>query len=483
MHVVTTTAGPVAGRAVSAPAEAGSSRDLWYFGGVPYARAERFGAPMPPLPWHDVRDARTPGAAPPQRADGPAVVPGMTPDRIDEDCLTAEIWSPGPGGRRPVLVWVPGGSFRIGGASLPTYDGRRLAAEGDVVVIGLNYRLGALGFLAADGVPSNLGLRDLLAALDWIRANAASFGGDGDRITLMGESAGAGAILHLLTRPDLPCRGAIVLSGSPTMTLTERKARAVAERFLALAGVPSAAALAGADVEAVLDAQAKAVVDLAATAGMMPFHPWVDGDVVPRAPLDAAADDALAPVALVLCTTAHEMELFRTAVPTLPDEFAVPFLAAKGRALGLDHESAERGLAACEGDLVTAIADVDLHLPALAVARSHARRGLDVWRASFTWEAPTHRACHALDLPFHFGSLDVEDWRAFAGAADPAAARVADQLSARLRAAWTTFATRGRPVCEPIGHWPAFDDERVIELGAEVGVVPDPARPRWEAWT
>ena len=474
---VATTAGPVVGSWVSGGV---ASREILHLGGVPYAEAERFGLPRAPTPWTAPRDATHPGAAPPQRTEGLELVPGMAPAHTAEACLTAEVWTPGTGSGRPILVWIPGGSFRIGGAGLPTYDGRHLAADGDMVVVGLNYRLGALGFLASDGVPSNLGLRDLLVAIDWIRANAAAFGGDAERITLMGESAGAGAITHLLTRPDLPIAGAIVLSGSATMTLDAPTAQRVAARTLELAGVADAAALAGVPVDDVLDAQMRAVADLAATVGMMPFHPWVDGDVVPAAPLDAATADALAPVPLVLGTTAHEMELFRDVVPVLPAEHAVGFLTARAAPLGCTRAAVAAGLEACGGDLVAAIADVNLHLPALRIAESHARRGLPVWRASFTWESAEHRACHAVDLPFHFGTLDVAGWREFAGAVGNPAA---DELSRRLRLAWAAFAATGTPACEPIGDWPGWGTDRaVVALGPEVTAGDDPDGERLRSW-
>lgn len=409
---------------------------------------------------------------------------------------------------RPVLVWIPGGSFRIGGASLPTYDGRHLAADGDMVVIGLNYRLGLLGFLAAEGVPSNLGLRDLLAAIDWIRANAVAFGGDPERITLMGESAGAGAITHLLSRPDLPIAGAIVLSGSATMTLGLATARVVAETVFEVAGVSGAAGLAGRSVEDLLDVQTQAVGDLAATVGMMPFHPWVDGDVVPVAPLEAATAGALRTVPLVIGTTAHEMELFRPMVPTLPTEYAARYLQGRAAPLGLTPEGVAAGLAACDGDLVAAIADIDLQLPALWLAESHARRGLPVWRVLFTWESPGHQACHALDLPFHFGTLDVDVWREFAGATG-ADAEDADRLSEHLRQAWAQFAATGVPGCPSIGDWPTYvgnnrtaaasggehagapcnigDDLRersnlVTETGRNIRAAPDLNGSRYAAW-
>lgn len=510
-----TTAGVVAGSVVRGGE---SGREVHHFGGVPYASAERFGLPRSPDVWAGERDCTRPGPLPPQRTAGLELVPGMVPEATAEDCLTAEIWIPADASQpadssapadddrggavhaagsaggappaagapepRPVLVWIPGGSFRVGGAGLATYDGRHLAADGDLVVIGLNYRLGVLGFLAADGVPSNLGLRDLLAALDWIRDHAAAFGGDPERITLMGESAGAGAIIHLLTRPDLPVARAIVLSGSATLTLDAPTARQVADRFVALAGVDGVDKVATLSVEQILDAQMAAVGDLAATVGMMPFHPWVDGDVVPKSPLEAGADGTLAAIPVVYGTTSEEMELFRSMVPSLPTAYAEQFLRGKGAKLGLTEAGVSAGLAACDGDLVVAIADVDLHLPALALAESHARRGMPVWRASFTWRSPEHGACHAVDLPFHFGTFGVDGWDTFTGAIGADAAPAAG-LSRRLREAWASFARTGRPACDPIGDWPVFrggSDAPVIECGRDMRAGADPAAHRLAAW-
>ena len=477
--------GPILGRTVDVP----DGPSVLHFGGVPYAQAPRFGLPDAVDRWFTARDCTRPGALPPQRIEGLELVPGMAVGETHEQCLSAEVWTPSTeptiAGSRPILVWIPGGSFRVGGAALATYDGRRLAADGDMVVVGLNYRLGLLGFLNAPGVPSNLGLRDLLAALDWIRTNAAAFGGDPERIVLLGESAGAGAIYHLLTRPDLACAGAIVFSGSPTMTQTSATAGHVGETVLRLAGAGSIADLADAPIDTLLDVQGAAVADLARTVGMMPFHPWVDGDVVPVSPLAAAAADGLAAIPLVVATTADEMELFRSMVPTLPRPHAVGLLVAKAAALGIDTAGVERGLTACGDDLVTAIADVDLQLPALLVAESHARRGLPVWRASFTWQSAAHRACHALDLPFHFGTFDVDEWSVFAviSGADGARRRAAEDLSRQMRAAWAAFARTGTPKCEPIGDWPVFDGgPSVVELGRVVDVVNDAGFERLTSW-
>jgi para-nitrobenzyl esterase len=374
------------------------------------------------------------------------------------------------------LVWVPGGSYRIGGASLPTHDGARLAAE-SVVVVGCNYRLGVLGWLGADGVPSNLGLRDLAAAVAWLRDVVPAFGGDPDRIVLMGESAGAGAIAHLLSTPGLstggqPVAGAILQSGAPAATLDPSLVEWVGEQVFEAAGVDDAAALRALPLDAILAAQERAVEAALGKVGMMPFHPFLDGDLLGAPPFRAA----LAAVPLVVGTNADEMELFRDQVPALPEDLAVRFLARKAVPFGItDEEQVREGLRACGGDLVEAVADLDLHLPNELMARAHRARGNRVWRYRFTWEAPVRGACHALDLPFTFGTLDVAGWRDFAGAHDPRA----DDLSTRMRRAWAAFATGAEPVDAVVGRWP---EPELVHLGADATLGDDAVARRVGVW-
>jgi para-nitrobenzyl esterase len=465
-------AGPIVGRADD------SSRQhvgVVRFGGVPYARADRWGLPES-CTWTEPFDATRPGPAPPQTVGGLDLVPGMIPDAQSEDCLTAELCTPSVDGSRPVLVWVPGGSYRVGGASLPLYDGAQLAAH-DVVVVGLNYRLGALGWLAVDGVPANLPLRDLRAAVDWLHANVAAFGGDPQRIVLMGESAGSGAIAHLLAAyPDLPVTGAILQSGAPAGTLDADAAQWVAETFLASAGASSVDELRDVPVDALLAAQDQTVVDALAKVGMMPFHPWVDGEVL----RGRAHESPLPPIPLVVGTTAHEMELFRDQVPALPPAVAVPYLAGKAARLGITDEARVRAAFGVGGDdMVEAVADLELHVPNEILARGHEARGHAVYRYRFEWESPEKRACHALDLPFTFGTFDVSTWCEFAGATGARRAH-ADALSQQIREAWTSFAATGTPSDAVVGPWPTLG--RVCLGSDEPQEFHDPVAHRTGIW-
>ena len=178
------------------------------FRAVPYAAAPtgelRFKPPQPMPGWQGVRDATRDGPIAPQGRSRLAHVMGDFERPQSEDCLTLTVWTPAADSRkRPVLVWIHGGAFASGAGSLPWYSGERLAANGDVVVVSINYRLGALGFLCLPGISEgNLGLLDQVAALRFIRDNIAAFGGDPDNVTVVGQSAGAASIAIIMTMPQ-----------------------------------------------------------------------------------------------------------------------------------------------------------------------------------------------------------------------------------------------------------------------------------------
>ncbi|HEY7137132.1 MAG TPA: carboxylesterase/lipase family protein [Acidimicrobiia bacterium] len=490
LDLVDTRDGPVRGRVERDP----DGRGVRVFRGIPYAAPpvgpRRFAAPAPVAPWREPFDAARFGPSAPQPSGGPlaGLVPGMTVGTQDEDCLTLNVWTPATstsGGARPVMVWFHGGAFTIGGSSLPTYDGARLACEGDVVVVSCNYRLGALGFASVDA--PNCGLLDQLAALEWVRANAAAFGGDPGNVTVFGESAGAGCILHLLAAPGARgrFRRAIVQSGATNLTLQPDAAAEVANAFGRHLGVEVDAvdALRATPVADVLAAQEATAASVFATVGMMPFHPVADGDVVASAPLGAVAAGVADDVELLIGTTRDEMRLFFGVDTALDrDRLArrVDRLvgAADGPALLAAYEaSAEPGRdepGALWADVMT---DAEMTRPAVAIADAHAARGATTYSYLFTWPAapgPVELgACHAIDLPFTFGTLDREGWSDFVADAD-----AAEALSARVRAAWCAFARDGDP------GWPRYEPSRrtTMLLGRDARPADDPFGARLRTW-
>jgi len=436
--------------------------------GVPYARAERFGTPYP-VPFDASRAYDRFGPAAPQPRDSPLgeIVPGMQVVDTDEHaCLTLNVWAPPTVGPHPVLVWFHGGSFIIGASSQAVYDGALLSGEQSVVVVTVNSRLGALGFLdmrAAGGV-ANCGMRDALCALEWVREHIGSFGGDPARVVGFGESAGGGLLLHLLASPMSRglLAGAIVQSGATSATLDDVQAPLVVETMCKEAGVTGAAGLRTLPVDALLDAQNRALSTLLQPVGMMPFHPMVDGDVLPARPVDAIGAGATGGVALIAGTTADEMALFvdRAALPRdrLVRRIARYLQTDEEQAARVaDHYAAQLGGAGNADVWRAFLGDREMQDPCRAVLDAHAPHG-PAYTYCFTWEGPDAGACHGIDIPFPFGNF-ADGWEAFAGMDADARA-----LSRRMRDAWAAFARTGDP------GWPPYPSAMI--LGREPHVVP-----------
>ncbi len=455
------------------------------FRGIPYAAppvgALRFRPPAPMAPWSGTRAATAFGAGPAQARDAPlsGLVPGMGVAKTDEDCLTLNVWVPQASGPpRAVLVWFPGGSFVIGAASLPVYDGARLAHDGDVIVVSANYRLGALGFCDARpwGGVANCGVRDAIAALEWVRDNIAAFGGDPERVTAFGESAGGGIVLHALASPMAAglVAGVIVQSGATEYTLTADRAAVVTEMLCAELGIDDPARLDEVAADDVIDAQSRAQGRLLETVGMMPFHPSIDDEVVLDRPAATLATGAAAGVRMLAGTTADEMRLF---VPPSDDLTRARVCKRVARYLDVDANRAEAVVTGYEQAIgsatpadvwTTVFSDVEMQLPLRRVLDAHAAHG-PTFTYLFTWEAPGLGACHGVDIPFAFGTLDVDSWDGFLGADADAYA-----CSAAMRRAWAAFARDGHP------GWPALSAGRypTMTFGRECLLLEDPLGPR-----
>lgn len=467
--VVETRSGALEGRRIGATDE---------FLGIPYAAPPvgplRFRPPEPVASWPGVRPALTPGPACPQP---PSALPGMEPGPQHEACLFLNVTTPrADGGRRPVLVWFHGGGFTTGSASQALYRGTRLAERGDVVVVTANYRLGALGFLHArsadlplEGACDNAGLLDQIAALRWVHENIAAFGGDPERVTIFGESAGGMSVATLLAMPG--ARGlfarAIAQSGAAQATYDRDAAARVAHRLLAELGLEarSAERLRSVPAERLLEAQTRVVAALQRDAFLV-FAPVVEPETLPTHPLEAVARGAARDVPLLTGTTADEWRLFTFAVPghrRLDTDGLRRRVAHRLERIGrgdpaeiLRVYSALRPGAA-PWELFDAIeTDRLFRMPALRLAEAQLAHQPETFMYQFRWPSPAGHgrlgACHAVELPFVFGTLDVPFVGRFSGSG-PAA----EALSRRVMDAWTAFARSGSPdgVCgQP---WPRYE--------------------------
>lgn len=442
----------------------GRSRDgVDRFLGVPYAAApfgsRRFRAPEPHPGWTGTRSAREAGAASPQLPYGGGleqVLPSI--ERPGEEILHVNVWAPTdrvPAGR-PVFVWVHGGAFARGSNALDAYDGTPFARDG-LVFVSVNYRLGAEGFSVLDGAPLNLGLLDVIAALRWVRREAAAFGGDPARVTVAGQSAGASliaaAIVHDDGGPALAER--LILQSGPFAARPREKAARIT-RLMArqLSIPPSRDAFAEVAPDRLLDAQR------AVTAGSTPLtggpgFALAIGEGLPdpeRAHLDGAADG----LPLIAGTTTEEHRLWM--VPTgLVDRIGRGRLALARLAFGIRGRTVRvyrrNRPDASTGELFGALAtDLLLRLPVNRVADARRARGAATWVYEFAWRSPRSDlgAAHVMELPAVFDRLDSADGRALTGGAAPAS------LAAEMHGAWVAFASDGDP------GWEGWDERRPV---------------------
>lgn len=479
---------------------------IWSYRGIPYARSPagplRWRPPEPAAPWPGVRDATAFGPIAPQPPPIPGVaVPGDPLDQ-SEDCLTLNVWTPAPdGARRPVMVWIHGGGFTSGTGGSILYRGGDLALHGDVVVVTVNYRLGALGFLAhpalAEDGPTpattgNWGLLDQVAALHWVREHATTFGGDPDNVTVFGESAGAMSISALLAMPMAEglFHRAVVQSGPP-YTHSAQRAQRAAEDLAAVLGIEQITRGVLERVPAAdLVTATKQLQDRLPPPGELPlpFLPVVDGAVLPRAPEDAAAAGLLARVPLLVGTNRDELTFFAMGDRRLweIDDDRLHYWMARAAPDVPPHEvvgcyrtaRATRGEPVAPRDLwVAAGSDRVFRWPTLSLAAAQRVHRPDTFVYLFTWETPAFGgllgSCHALEIPFVFGSVRRPVVAAFTGGGPDAEA-----LSARMRDAWSAFARSGNPSHAGAGSWPAWDPGRraTMVFGPGGGTVVDAPR-------
>lgn len=398
---------------------------------------------------------------------------------MSEDCLYLNVWTPAADdNRRPVLVFLHGGGVAMGSGSAPLLDGARLAARGDLVVVTLNFRLGALGSLYVPGrVATNAALRDQLLALRWVREEIAAFGGDATDVTLAGQSSGAVAIACLLAG-DV-ARGlfdrAILQSGGLERVRSSAAATATSRRFLAALGDDRPS------VEAILAAQGTIPTGFVPPEG--PWHHHIDGDLVPEHPLTAASKGPLIPLPVLAGTTADEWRVFDTALTDA--EVTEEYLRTRARALVgdgvvLDDVLDLYRVEHTDGDelqrrrAVASALVTDFHFgaPTEQLLHAHASRGNATYRYELRWSSPRPGlgAHHDTCLPLLFATMD---------SAPPLVGTGPDvtRMSQCLQDAWITFIRGGDP-------WPPYDGERrtTMLLGRESCAVENHRRDQMAVW-
>jgi para-nitrobenzyl esterase len=436
---------------------------------------------------------------------------GINLKDVDEDCLTLNVWTPSLTGRRPVMVWLHGGAWLIGGAAQPVYDGGKLVRRGDVVVVTVNYRLGALGFLRGADVcgeelptTGNEGIGDCVAALAWVRREVAAFGGDPENITVFGESAGAVITAALLVSPT--ARGlfhkAIIQSGPLTLCGTREQMNAQCARFVeaslgqALPAGPAAppggtvAKLRARHWREILDAQNRSIVPGA----LASYGPVLDGTVIPDDPHRALAAGAAAGIPVLIGTNAEEMKLYGLLDPaakTLDEAALGARVGAVAALASTDPDQligvyrgtlAARGLSVTPSELWFAInTDFVFRNGSIRIAELQARHA-PVYSYLFTRRSPAFEgvigAAHGTDLPYVFGNLDDPDMGHLVKHD-----LTAEWLSRTMQEAWVAFARTGNPSTAGLA-WPQYEEATrwTAVLGDECRAEADPMGVERRAW-
>lgn len=452
---------------------------IYIYKGIPYAKAERFMPPQAVDKWEGVRSSRMFGPTCPQavragwQSDEHAFAFHWNDGFPGEDCLRVNIWTPGlaDGKKRPVMVWLHGGGYAAGsGQELPSYDGFNLAKKGDVVVVSLNHRLNVLGFLDLSAYgdkyakSGNAGLLDLVAALQWINKNIASFGGDAQNVTIFGQSGGGGKVSTLLATPTAKglFHKAIVQSGSMLRTMDQKYSRRIGNAVMQELGLKASQIdeIQKVPYDKLLAAGEKAVAKIRAEADregsssfIFGWAPTVDGDVLPVQPFDPQAPAQSKDVPMMIGTTLHEFTL-STYVPafrTITKEKAVEYLQKKYGNRTDDFLAAFEK--AYPGYQPKDLVDVDFTFRPSAVEQAKlkvSQQGAPVYMYMFAWESPVldgmFRSTHCMEIPFVFNNAVLHASMTGGGAE-------AQTLAEKMSSAWLNFARTGNPNTEALPQW------------------------------
>ncbi len=487
--VVETTAGKIRGSI---------ENKVCAFRGVPYgastAGAGRFMAPQKPQPWSGVKDTVELGHRSPQAASGliPEVAAVDAKEPSGEDCLVLNVWTPSPssGHKRPVMVWLHGGGFTSGSGGFKIYDGVNLAGKHDVVVVTVNHRLNAFGYLyladlggARYADSGNAGMLDIVAALQWVHDNIANFGGDAGNVTIFGQSGGGAKVSTLLAMPAAKglFHRAVIESGASLRGIPRDAANKSTEAFLAKVGLKSN------QIDQLQNMPVERLTQVLAGGGPagapgLRFGPVVDGKTLPANPFDPTAPEISANVPLLIGTTQTEVTFFAGQQLDPIDEAAAR--ARVKQAFHLSDADTDKLIAAYK-KTEAGISNIDLALESAsdaftwtnaitAAERKVALEKAPTYMYYFKWRSPVRdgklKAMHCMEIPFVFDNPDAG--KPMTGSGEDRYA-----LAAKISGAWVAFARTGNPSQKGLA-WPAYNTAKraTMILDDKCEVVDDPRK-------